>query len=66
MWWGEVLNNGWPSIECDEVAEEEDGYTKRKVALINICEYIMNSLFCMFLLVYNSTYPSTFVLLPKS
>jgi len=39
--WGEMLNNGWPSIECDEVVEEEDGYTKRKVALINICEYIM-------------------------
>ena len=42
--WGEVLNNGWPSIECDEIVEE-DGYNKRKVALINICEYIMNITF---------------------
>ena len=37
-WGGELLNNGWPSIECDDVVEE-DGYNKRKVALINICEY---------------------------
>jgi len=55
--WGEMLNNGWPSIECDEVEEEEDGYTKRKVALINICEYIFFFAYiCAFDIVFKLTY----------